>query len=137
MPQEKLVPVDGCFVLSQERPRVLGCVEGRRNENSPNPEVLVNWGGNDARWEPVSRIYSGFQKGWTVQDVPLSVRRKTRGVGRVAGSREIGGRHQVLVQFDDDGKSIWFPYENLRRIKSVEMVFSRSNSSRSTILLSS
>jgi hypothetical protein len=129
MPQEKLVPVDGCFVLSHERPRVLGCVEDRRNENTLTPEVLVNWGGNDERWEPVSKIYSGFQKGWTVQDVPLSVRRKTRGVGKVAASREIGGRHQVLVQFEDDGKSIWFPYENLRRIMSVEMVFSRSETS--------
>lgn len=51
--------------------------------------------------------------------------RRPLGEGRVVGRREIGGREQVLVQLDDDGRSVWLPYENLRRIKDVQMRYER------------
>ena len=88
-------------------------------------DVHVSWGRTDHQWLPLDRLRSGFQLGWFVQDVPHSTTRRPLGEGRVVGSREIGRREQVLVQFDDDGRSVWLPYENLKRIKDVQMRYER------------
>src|SRR5262249_47101361 len=58
--------------------------------------------------------------------VPLSTTRRPLGPGRVVGRRSLGGRDQVLVQLDDDGRSVWLPYENLRRIKDARTRYSRA-----------
>ena len=68
----------------------------------------------------------GFQSGWTVQDVPISATRKSRGRGIIVSQRKIAQHDQYLVQFDEDGRSDWLPYENLRRIKSVKMRYERT-----------
>jgi len=44
---------------------------------------------------------------------------ETLGMGRAVQRRQLGGREQVLVQWDNTGRSTWMPYENLRRIKDA------------------
>jgi superfamily II DNA or RNA helicase len=44
----------------------------------------------------------------------------------VVARRALGGREQILVQLDEDGRSIWLPFENLRRLMDVRMRFERA-----------
>jgi superfamily II DNA or RNA helicase len=61
-----------------------------------------------------------------VQDVPLSTTRGPLGPGRVVGTRRLGGRQQALVHLNETGRSLWLPYENLRRIKDVRLRYART-----------
>ncbi len=126
MSSEVLFPVTGCWVKRRCTKGPLGRVEEvHRNESASN-QVKVNWGQGEPEWLVVDELEPGFQRKWTVQDVPVSATRKSLGQGRVVGKRELGGRHQLLVQLDDNGRSVWLPYENLRRIKDVRMRYQRT-----------
>jgi hypothetical protein len=126
MNNNNMTPVVGCFVKHRDGRKILGRVEDARASNTSNSEVLIDWGGKSKNWEKISELLSGFQIGWTVQDVPMSVRRKTLGRGTVVSKRKLGRREQVLVQLEEDGQSIWLPYENLCRIKSIGMRYERA-----------
>ena len=122
MSTQDLIPTKGCWVRPVDSTdKKLGHVIQCR-EASEYIELKVNWPScGKQEWIPLSNLKSGFQNGWTVQDVPVSTTRKSFGEGLVVGQREIGGREQVLVQLYESGQSIWFPYENVRRIKDVQM----------------
>lgn len=125
MPSEPLVPVDGCWVSRRGTKEPLGIVLGRRSSGS-DWQLRVNWAGKEEGWVGLKEVQSGFQNGWTVQDVPLSAVRKPLGPGCVVGRRRLGGREHLLVQLEETGDSVWLPYENLRRIKDVRQRFLRS-----------
>lgn len=128
MTAESLVPIVGCWVVRNGSTQpVLGQVEDRRVEGNRS-QLRVRWGDGQLEWVNTDRISSGFQPGWTVQDVPLTTTRNPLGPGKVVGRRALGGRQQILVQLENDGRSVWMPYENLRRIKDVQMRFERAES---------
>ena len=123
---ESLVPVMGCWVMRKDSERRMpGQVEGRRLWKDGH-QVKVRWSNGDSEWHEPQRLDSGFGLGWTVQDVPTSTTRRPLGPGTVVGRRKLGGRQQVLVQLDGDGRSVWLPYENLRRIKDVRLRYERA-----------
>jgi len=88
--------------------------------------IKVRWGAETEEWVSLADVEPGFQVGWTVQDIPLSASRRSLGVGQVVGQRVLGGRHQILMQLHDEGRSLWLPYENLRRLMDVRLRFSRA-----------
>jgi superfamily II DNA or RNA helicase len=121
---EDLVPVEGCWVCRRGDTTKVGMVRERR-ERPDGPQLMVNWGNGEDKWVALADLQCGFRNGWAVQDIPLSATRKPLGPGRIVGRRELGGREQILVQLDDDGRSLWLPYENLRRIKDVQTRYVR------------
>ena len=126
MSSEILVPVKGCWVKRRGSKKPSGFVEEVNSNESASIQVKVHWGQDEREWLDVNELESGFQAKWAVQDVPVSATRKSMGQGCVIGKRKLGGRHQLLVQLDDDGRSVWLPYENLRRIKDVRMRYERT-----------
>lgn len=121
---EPLVPIEGCWVCRRSAPARLGIVEERRLERE-RWVLLVRWGDGSREAVPLAELGCGLQPGWTVQDVPLSTVRRPLGTGKVVQKRELAGREQVLVQWDDTGRCTWVPYENLRRIKDPVLRFLR------------
>lgn len=77
----------------------------------------------ESRWVAPGQLRSGFQPGMEVQDVPASRTRAPLGEGIVVGTRILGGRDQVLVDFLERGECIWVPFENLKWIKGVRKRF--------------
>ena len=125
MPSETLFPVEGCWVKRRGSKDPLGCVEEVTSNGLESRQVKVHWGQGEREWLGVGELESGFsQMGCSGRT--RSATRKSLGQGRVVGKRELGGRHQLLVQLDDDGRSVWLPYENLRRIKDVRMRYERT-----------
>ncbi len=123
---EQLVPVLGCWVTRKDAEhRTTGQVEDRRLEKDGH-RVKVRWHNGESKWHDPRSLASGFGTGWTVQDVPLSNTRTSLGTGVVFGRRTLGERQQILVQLDQDGRSVWLPYENLRRIKDVRLRYERA-----------
>jgi len=125
MTAELLVPVTGCFVGHREDRKKIGVVLDRAQTHE-RWQIKVQWGGNTTEWNRLEQLGCGFQPGWAVQDVPLSAVRQTLGIGHVVQTRELGGREQVLVHWDDTGRSTWMPYESLRRVKDAAGFYARA-----------
>jgi hypothetical protein len=125
---DRLVLVEGCWVRRRGTRAPLGNVL-RVVRNGNGWLLRVRWGVGKEEWVGLDQVQSGFEPGFTVQDVPLSATRRTLGAGRVLETRLIAGREQVQVQFDDNGRSIWLPYENLRRVKDARLKFQRVETS--------
>lgn len=126
MATESLVPVIGCWVMRKEGEQgKLGHIEKRQSDGNGDL-VKVRWSDDNSEWLNPQHLHSGFQVGWTVQDIPVSTTRSPLGLGTVVGSRKLGGRQQILVQLDEDGRSVWLPYENLRRIKDVGLRYEKA-----------
>ena len=121
MSTQDLIPTTGCLVKPIDSSNdKLGYVIQRRETNGCI-KLKVEWlSCGKKEWIPLSNLKSGFQNGWTVQDIPVSMIRKPFGEGLVVAQREIGGREQVLVQLYKNGQLIWFPYENVRAIKDIQ-----------------
>lgn len=111
-----LVPVKGCWVCRATDPKRLGVVVHRVLQGE-HGALDVRWADGSIERVPLSELACGIQPGWCVQDVPLSTVRHPLGTGRAVQRRLLGGREQILVQWDDNGRSTWMPYESLRRIK--------------------
>lgn len=75
------------------------------------------------RWLSPDHLRSGFQLGMEVQDVPASRTRAPLGEGVVVSTRTLGGRDQVLVDFQQRGECIWVPFQNLKWIKGIRKRF--------------
>ncbi len=126
MTTEVLIPVEGCWVQRRSNKKLLGRVVDRKISSL---KVNVLWKTPDRSWQEwldVGDLESGFQIDWAVQDVPISATRKSLGQGEIIGQRKLAQRDQCLVQFHEDGRSVWLPYENLRRIKTVKMRYERT-----------
>lgn len=122
---DTLVPVEGCWVRTLgESPRLGIVLKSRRP--SGRWELQVHWGEGQPTWVAIDHLACGFQVGWEVQDVPVSQTRTSLGRGRVGAVRVVAGREQVLVQLADTGRSIWLPYENLKRIPGVALCYQRA-----------
>ena len=126
MRTRELVPIDGCWVRKRGPDTRLGRVVAHQVDGADRVAIDVDWGASRREWVPLTELRSGIQRDWTVQDVPLSATRRSLGTGRVVGHRQLGGREQVLIQLDDDGRSVWLPYENLRRVKDVRIRYVRA-----------
>jgi superfamily II DNA or RNA helicase len=122
--RDHLVPVAGCWVRRRNAQQ-LGEVRDRRT-TANGSQIKVRWGADAEEWVSLAHVESGFQDGWTVQDIPLSTSRRSLGVGQVVGRRTLGTRQQILVQLDGDGRSVWLPYENVRRVMDVRLRFERT-----------
>ena len=120
----QLVPVEGCWVLRKNTQEPTGRVLGVRRSGA-GTEVEVIWREQQREWVPCADLASGFQPGWTVQDIPMSATRRSLGLGQVIGRRMLGQRQQLLVQLQEDGRSVWLPFENLKRVKDVRMRYVR------------
>ncbi len=121
---EELAPVEGCWVRRKGEEPTGRVVE--RRPNGAGFEVKVSWPEARTTWHPPQDLEPGFSLGWTVQDVPASRTRRSLGLGQIVGKRYLGNRQQLLVQLHDDGRSVWLPYENLRRVKDVRLRFERA-----------
>jgi len=89
-------------------------------------DVTVAWHGtNETSTVPLSDLRCGFRPMMEVQDLPASRTRKTLGEGLVLKTRTLGGRDQVLVDFFENGRQLWLPYENLKQIKGSKHRFIR------------
>ena len=115
-----LIPVEGCWVCRRDTKGPPGCVLGHR-KSGENIEMRVAWNSSHKEWVRLTDLRCAFRREWTVQDIPISATRKPLGQGKIIGQRELGGREQVLVQFEEDGRSVWLPYQNLRRLKDARM----------------
>jgi superfamily II DNA or RNA helicase len=126
MTSEIPIPVSGCWVRrTRSSERLLGQVLGHRMV-AGHLEIRVRWRKDSEEWVALAELRSGLQLEWAVQDMPVSTTRRALGPGRVVGHRELGGREQALVQLDQDGRSLWLPYENLRRIKDARLRYARA-----------
>jgi ERCC4-related helicase len=118
-------PVEGCWVRTiSDSPR-LGIVLKSRRPNG-SWEVEVHWGEGQPTWMAIDQLACGFQPGWEIQDIPVSQTRTSLGRGRVGAVRMLAGREQVLVHLADTGRSVWLPYENLKRIPGVALHYQRA-----------
>ncbi len=124
MIREHLIPVAGCWVRRRNT-QSIGEVRDRRSANS-GLQIKVRWGDRREEWLPLADVQTGLQLDWCVQDVPLSTTRRSLGVGRIVARRVLGGREQMLVQLDENSRSLWLPYENLRRVMDVRMRYQRA-----------
>ncbi len=121
MTTEVLIPVKGCWVQRRSNKGLLGQVVDQKTSSL---KIKVTWRTSNRSWQEwldIGDLESGFQRGWAVQDVPISATRKTLGQGTIVGQQKIGSSDMCLVQLDDNGRVVSIPYENLRRIKTVRM----------------
>ena len=126
----QLIPVEGCWVSrTRSNNKELGVVVNNY-ESEQLGYVKVNWSNESEELMKISDLKSGFQNGWYVKDAPVSTTRTSLGLGKVIATRTIANHQQVLVQLQSDGRLVWFPYENLRRVKDVRLRFLRSETGK-------
>lgn len=124
MPLKRLTPLAGCWVsrTDADGPGVVRETTLQDGET----RLLVQWlRPPNLSWHRAEELSSGFLLGMSVQDIPRSRTRPSLGEGVVLESRVLGGRHQVLVEFQASGHRAWLPFENLRQISGVEERFER------------
>ncbi len=126
MTTDVLIPVKDCWVQRRGKKELLGRVVDREISSR---KVRVTWCTSKRSWQEwldIGDLESGFQEGWTVQDLPISATRKSLGQGTIVGQLKIGSSDMCLVKLDDSGRVEQIPYENLRRIKPVRMRYERA-----------
>lgn len=118
----KPIPIVGCWVKKAEFDE-LGIVRGHVIINN-NVQCQVEWL-KTRKMEEVEGNFlrCGFPLNIEVQDVPSSRTRKSLGEGVVIETRRLGHRDQVLVEFPEQGRRIWLPFENLKQIKGIRQRF--------------
>lgn len=120
----RLTPVDGAWVCLERAPDRLGTVLSSQSiAGRTTLRLKFRDGEITAR---VEEVRSGLIAGYWVQDVPLSAGREALGAGRVMAVRRLADRDQALVQFERDGRSLWLPFEGLRRIMEPQLRFERA-----------
>jgi superfamily II DNA or RNA helicase len=122
--RDQLVPLTGCWVHRRGRPENIGRVVTQLTAN----KIKVDFG--PVLGEEILEVEGwrcGLQRGFVVQDVPLSAARRSLGPGTIVGYREIACREQVCVQFHETGHSKWLPFEQLVRIMEPKLSFMKAN----------
>ena len=126
----QLIPVKGCWVSrTRSNNEEIGVVI-KSYKFEQLGYVMVNWRNESEELVKISDLKSGFQNGWYVKDAPVSTTRTSLGLGKIIATRTIANHQQVLVQLESDGRLVWFPYENLRRVKDVRLRFLRSETGK-------
>ena len=117
-------PVAGSMVRIAGKDDIGMVLESPSPANGESQMSVVRWiRGMSTEALPSSKLRSGFQQGWEIQDVPHSRVRVTLGAGIVVATRCIGGRDQVLVHLYESSELRWLPFQNLRRIRGVRERF--------------
>lgn len=117
-------PVDGCAVMTDFGGALRhGTVVGMRGQGK-NSLVEVAWGRDrKVSIHMPSELTSGFQVGDTVQEIPISNTRASRGTGKVIGEITVAGETLILVKFHGTGEIDDIPFTSLRRVINIEDTF--------------
>ena len=120
----EIPPVDGCAVMTNFGGALRhGTVVGMRGQGK-NSLVEVAWGrGRKVGVHMPSELTSGFQVGDTVQEIPKSNTRTSRGTGKVVGEHTVAGETLIFVKFHGTGEIDDIPFTSLRRVIDVEDAF--------------
>jgi superfamily II DNA or RNA helicase len=115
----KLLPVSGCRVKRKDGTKSVGRVDRSLVDETGCFLAVVSWPDRPhPTQERLADLVPGFSRHMHVQDVPRSLVRASLGIGTVQALRELGGYHQVLVDFPDSHEQRWLPYETLRHVAS-------------------
>jgi superfamily II DNA or RNA helicase len=123
---DSLIPIEGAWVCRQNKPSEIGVVRSAVT-NGHGASIEVDFGPLGKATLREGEWGCGLQIGHCVQDIPLSGVRETLGAGTVLHTRELAGRHQVLIQFHSNGQSLWLPFERLRRIMDPALLYRRAD----------
>lgn len=119
----EIAPTAGCCVKLRGD-ETIGQVLDVQTNDSGEVSARVHWAASGQQeWIAAGKLVPGFMRGMDVQDVPRSRVRQSLGAGKVLATREIGRAHQVLVDFPEDGRQLWLPFQNLKRIAGPEHRF--------------
>lgn len=123
----RLLPIKNCWVkkkLSSGEEITGRVVETFDFLDKVEVKVKVKWNkSNHTTVESLDNLFCGFKAQMEVQDLPNSRVRVSLGGGVIQRVRTIGGKDQVLVDFLQEGRQVWIPYENLRQIKGAKHRF--------------
>lgn len=118
----RLIPITGCWVRHRSS-SFEGVVAGVDMERGTSRILVRQHRTGKVDWFDLAQLSCGFRIGMEVQEVPFARTRATLGLGVVVDMRRIGTRDQVLVEYPESGRIVWIPYENLRAVRSVRMLF--------------
>jgi ERCC4-related helicase len=114
----------GCVVTRRDAQSIVGRVVKSFRDDMGRDVVVVRWPDVEhPTREPRAKLIPGFKRGMHVQDVSRSRIRPSLGVGIVVALRELGGYHQVLVDFPDLHQQTWLPFENLKQVNQPKAFF--------------
>lgn len=124
--REALIPVKGAWVAEpgNETETAGRVIEAGLDEGEVR--VQVQWlkpKSRGKRWHAPEDLSAGFKIGMVVQHCPSSMRESEFGEGVVRDVRRIGGRNQVLVDFQEAGIQKWLPFQHLSHIAGVHQRF--------------
>lgn len=119
-----LTPVQGCLIaFRNEKTSRLGICLGA--DKSKSNAINVRWFGERSAITSISfhEVTCGFKLGMDVIDATPFASHQSMGQGVILQIRTIGNNIQILVDFRDEDKKIWMPYQYLRHIKSARYRF--------------
>lgn len=120
----QLIPVLGAFVIREGMSKEHIGVLVERSKTEPD-RVKVQWfkEENQLRWESVACLKNGFQVGMQVLHIPENAFSVSLGQGTIQRTQEVAGSEQLLVDFPEENKRLWLPWQNMRMLRSVEHRF--------------
>lgn len=114
-----LKPVLGAAVALHEDIDSWGIIQALGDAESGR--VKVHWAARRTdQWHDLSELTQGFRPGMEVLHVPAANVADDFGWGVVRMTRDIAGSAQVLVEFLEDNKRVWLPWQRLRMIPGVK-----------------
>ncbi len=119
-----LIPVQGCLVAfrNEQTTRLGICLGTNKSESNA---INVRWFGERSTITSIlyNEVTCGFKIGMDVMDATPFASHQSMGQGVILQSRTIGDNLQLLVDFRDEERKIWMPYQYLRHIKSARYRF--------------
>lgn len=123
---DSLSPAIGSWVVhrSGDQPHTRPGQVMRVNRSPRGIHLTVRWLA-DQREDVVAldQVECGLRAGYDVWHVPESSHQQSMGGGSVIADRRLGGRRQLLVDFQEAGTRLWLPWERLRFAKGAGFRF--------------
>lgn len=121
-----IIPVEGALVSQLDNEKdTIGRVIGITLEEG-KVFVKVEWlkpSLHNPRSHTPESLSVGFKIGMEVRHRPPSMRNSEFGEGIVRDIRRIGGRHQVLVDFQEVGFQKWLPFQHFSHVAGARQRF--------------